>query len=90
MTTYYYGTCPHSGCDREFKVMAYFKNNPHTSISIPKHYDCFSCGQSVTYVNPRVGLLTGAQYRSQQQQSQVSAPSSSSFSKLFNIFKKNK
>ena len=57
-TTYYYGTCPHSGCDREFKVMAYFKNNPTTSISIPKHYDCFSCGKSVTYVNPRVGLLT--------------------------------
>ena len=83
MTTYYYGTCPHSGCDREFKVMAYFKNDPHTSISIPKHYDCFSCGESVTYVNPRVGLLTGSQYSSQQQKSQVSAPSSSS---LFNRF----
>ena len=90
-TTYYYGTCPHSGCDREFKVMAYFKNNPTSSISIPKHYDCFSCGKSVTYVNIKVGLLTGEQYTSHQQKSQVSAPSSSSlFNRFKNILNKNK
>ena len=48
-----------------------------------KHYNCFSCGKEVHYVNPEVGILTTAQESRQWEKEQSKYKSSNSSSNCF-------